>query len=90
MITTRYDTNSTMRLIGFQGLDYVYYNDGLEKLDDILRAYQSRHEAASARELMLDAYMLGFVQGMKYARGKKSDFQNDENLAFPKQKRTLF
>lgn len=55
MITTRYDTNSTMRLIGFQGLDYVYYNDGLEKLDDILRAYQSRHEAASARELMLDA-----------------------------------
>lgn len=71
MITTRYDTNSTMRLIGFQGLDYVYYNDGLEKLDDVLRAYNSRHEAASARELMLDAYMLGFIQGMKYARGKK-------------------
>lgn len=61
-----------MRLIGFQGLDYVYYNDGLEKLDDILRAYESRHEAAGARELMLDAYMLGFVQGMKYARGKKA------------------
>ena len=61
-----------MRLIGFQGLDYVYYNDGLEKLDDVLRAYNSRHEAASARELMLDAYMLGFVQGMKYARGKKA------------------
>ena len=60
-----------MRLIGFQGLDYVYYNDGLEKLDDVLRAYNSRHEAASARELMLDAYMLGFIQGMKYARGKK-------------------
>ena len=72
MITTRYDTNSTMRLIGFQGLDYVYYNDGLEKLDDILRAYQSRHEAASARELMLDAYMLVFVQGIKYARVKKT------------------
>jgi hypothetical protein len=72
VITTRYDTNSTMRLIGFQGLDYVYYNDGLEKLSDILRAYQTRHEAASARELMLDAYMLGFVQGMKYARGKKA------------------
>lgn len=72
MITTRYDTNSTMRLIGFQGLDYVYYNDGLEKLDDVLRAYMSRHEAASARELMLDAYMLGFVQGMKYAREKKA------------------
>ena len=72
MITTRYDTNSTMRLIGFQGLDYVYYNDGLEKLDDVLRAYNSRHEAASARELMLDAYMLGFVQGMKYARRKKA------------------
>lgn len=72
MITTGYDTNSTMRLIGFQGLDYVYYNDGLEKLDDIMRAYQSRHEAASAKELMLDAYMLGFVQGMKYARGKKA------------------
>lgn len=72
MITTRYDTNSTMRLIGFQGLDYVYYNDGLEKLDDVLIAYKSRHEAASARELMLDAYMLGFVQGMKYARGKKA------------------
>lgn len=71
MITTRYDTNSTMRLIGFQGLDYVYYNDGLEKLDDVLRAYNSRHEAASVRELMLDAYMLGFVQGMKYVRGKK-------------------
>ena len=61
-----------MRLIGFQGLDYVYYNDGLEKLDDVLRAYMSRHEAASARELMLDAYMLGFVQGMKYAREKKA------------------
>lgn len=60
-----------MRLIGFQGLDYVYYNDGLEKLDDVLRAYNSRHEAASAKELMLDAYMLGFIQGMKYARGKK-------------------
>jgi hypothetical protein len=60
-----------MRLIGFQGLAYVYYNDGLEKLDDVLRAYNSRHEAANARELMLDAYMLGFVQGMKYVRGKK-------------------
>lgn len=71
MITTRYDTNSTMRLIGFQGLDYVYYNDGLEKLDDVLIAYKSRHEAASAKELMVDAYMLGFVQGMKYVRGKK-------------------
>jgi len=71
VITTRYDTNSTMRLIGFQGLAYVYYNDGLEKLDDVLRAYNSRHEAANARELMLDAYMLGFVQGMKYVRGKK-------------------
>ena len=71
MITTIYDTNSTMQLIGFQGLDYLYYNDGLKKLDDVLRARISRHEKISPKELMVDAYMLGFVQGMKYARGKK-------------------
>jgi hypothetical protein len=61
-----------MKLIGFQGLDYVYYNDGLKKLDDILRAYISGHEKISPKVLMIDAYMLGFVQGMKYARGKKA------------------
>ena len=72
MITTIYDTNSTVKLIGFQGLDYVYYNDGLKKLDDILRAYISGHEKISPKVLMIDAYMLGFVQGMKYARGKKA------------------
>jgi len=72
VITTIYDTNSTMKLIGFQGLDYVYYNDGLKKLDDILRAYISGHEKISPKVLMIDAYMLGFVQGMKYARGKKA------------------
>ena len=72
MITTIYDTNSTMQLIGFQGLDYLYYNDGLKKLDDVLRARISRHEKISPKELMVDAYMLGFVQGMKYARGKKA------------------
>ena len=68
-----YDANDTMRLIGKQSTEYLYYNDGLYKIDQVLTAYHKvsnykRH--IKVKPFMYDTYLLGFIQGMKYARGK--------------------
>lgn len=67
-----YNANPTMRLIGYQGVSYVYYNNGLEKLNEVLIAHSKTDEKRKkgAKDLMIDTYIIGFIQGMKYARQK--------------------
>lgn len=70
---SRYNVNSTMRLIGKQELNYLAYNNGLDKIDDILNAHVRMSDVQNeinAKELMYDTYVLGFIQGVKYSREK--------------------
>lgn len=71
--TSIYNVNDTMRLIGKQKLNYLAYNNGLDKIDDILNAHvriSDVQNGINAKELMYDTYVLGFIQGVKYSREK--------------------
>ena len=68
-----YNANDTMRLIGKQRTNYLFYNNGLDKIDQVLTAHTisaNTKRGIAANELMYDTYLLGFIQGMKYARQK--------------------
>lgn len=68
-----YNANDTMRLIGKQRTNYLFYNNGLDKINQVLTAYTisaNGKRGIAADELMYDTYLLGFIQGMKYARQK--------------------
>lgn len=71
--TSLYNANDTMRLIGKQRTNYLFYNNGLNKIDQVLTAHTIAANdkiGIAANELMYDTYLLGFIQGMKYARQK--------------------
>lgn len=71
--TSIYNANDTMQIIGKQRTNYLFYNNGLNKINQVLNAHTiaaNNKMGIAANELMYDTYLLGFIQGMKYARQK--------------------
>ena len=71
--TSIYNANATMQIIGKQRTNYLFYNNGLDKINQVLTAHTiaaNNKIGIAANELMYDTYLLGFIQGMKYARQK--------------------
>lgn len=69
----KYSTNATMRLIGRQNIAYIYYKNGLKKIQDILIGYYKSLDKDSelpVEDIMWDTYLLGFIQGKNYANEK--------------------
>ena len=70
--TSIYNANDTMRLIGKQGTNYLFYNNGLDKIDQVLTAHSKTDEKRKkgVKDSTIDTYIIGFIQGMKCAREK--------------------